>query len=83
MIDSRFAGVICTKAAFSQSSHRERQRTPTTPQSRAWSGQFGSRCMVVNTRSRRYIDYTSGVGCSGVFFQERGQAENNEYQDGR
>jgi hypothetical protein len=39
--------------------------------------------MEMKTRSRRHIDHASRVDCSSVFFQERGQAENNEHKDGR
>jgi hypothetical protein len=39
--------------------------------------------MKLNTSGRGDIDDASRVDCSSILFQERGQAENDEYEDGR
>lgn len=51
----------------------------TAPESLAWSGQPGIRCMELNARDRRDIDDASRVDGSSIFLQKGGQAENDEY----
>ena len=37
----------------------------------------------MNTSNRRDIDYASRIDSSSILFQERSQAEDDEYKDGR